>query len=133
MGESDDRLVRAAAPALEEILGRRFPVLEREELADTTVIYTLEEIARNYKGSRHSCARIRVDANYAWQAPDGNAGVTGAFSGKVFVDLVEMEIVDYQFSASRKEFQKPDKVRTSTLQITSIAHTTGNSPGMPSP
>ena len=97
------------------------------------MVYTLEEIAKNYKNTRRNCARIRVDANYNWQAPDGNSGVTGAFQGKVFFDLVDLKIVDYQFTSNRKEFIKPDKVRTSALQITCIAHSAGSSPGMASP
>lgn len=110
----------------------QYPLFEREVTASITVVYTFEEVAKNYKGTRRNCARIRVDANYQYQAPDGSAGVSGAFQGKVFFDLTEKKIVDYQFTANRREFLKPDnRVRTSSLQITCIANSVG-SPGLPS-
>lgn len=97
------------------------PVFDREVTAKATVNYTFEDVARRYKGRRQDCARIRVDADYSYQAKDKSMGVSGVYSGKLFFDLAGKNLVDYQINEERKEWIKSgNQTRNTTLQVTSI-------------
>jgi len=98
------------------------PVFEQDVTTQVVIVYTFEDINRNYKGRVRKCARIRVDANYLHESLDGNSGVKGAYQGKIFFDLEEMKLVDYQITENRREWiRSENRVRTSVIQFTSLA------------
>lgn len=100
----------------------RVPLLEREVVTDAVILYTVEDINKDYKGRKNNYARIRVDANYKYEPAGGAEGVIGAFQGKIILDTDKMRIIDYQISENRKEWVRSEnRSRTTNIQITAIA------------
>lgn len=100
----------------------RVPFFEGEAVVEIVVVYTLEGINRNYKGSGRDCARIRVDANYLHESEAGASGVKGAYQGRLFFDIKEKKLIDYQITENRREWITPEnRIRNTSLQFTSIA------------
>lgn len=101
----------------------KLPVLDNEAAVPVVIIYTFEDINRNYKGRKQNCARIRVDANYRYETEAGTDGVSGSYQGRIVFGLDTGQVVDYQINENRKEWtQKDNRIKTTKVQITKIAH-----------
>ncbi len=74
----------------------KVPLFESFVEVPFKIVYTFEEIHKNYKQRGHDCARIRVDIKYEKEETVGDNGVTGLIKSRIYFDMVDKKIVDYE-------------------------------------
>ncbi len=98
------------------------PLLNEKVTGKLATVYTFVDVYPNYKMRGRDCARIKVEANYQYESPDGDKGVVGRFHGRLFFDLIERRVVDYEITEQRNEFVRSlGAQRTTNLQVTAIS------------
>jgi hypothetical protein len=100
----------------------KVPLFETYIEVPFKIVYTFEEIHKNYKHRGHDCARIRVDVKYEKENEAGNRGVTGLIKTRIYFDLVDKKIVDYETTDTRREYYlSKGRKKITSVKITSIS------------
>jgi len=105
-----------------QLTGKLLAPLGEVEVETTAEMeYSLEKVLTNYKNRSHYCALVRLGGKYTYRSEDGDRELEGTIQGRVFFDLVEQMVVDYQLEDHRQEgIKSKDWTRATTLEITAL-------------